>query len=180
MKTYTNSQVNEFKLSEITDMSNSLAKLLGVKTTKRFASKAKAVEKFMALQAQYVEECQEADESFNTPVEKAPAEKVPAEKAKKSGNRGHYDLNSRFMVTDKGARLGTAMELIQDCVVSLCDGGDDSINGYAKAEDVIFEFKSRYVQVRGKAEVNDSFARGYLTGAIREGYVKIVNEEDVE
>lgn len=175
MKTYTNSQVNEFKLSEITDMSNSLAKLLGVKTTKRFTSKAKAVEKFMTLQAQYVEECQEVDDSLNTPTEK-----VPTEKAKKSGNRGHYDLESRFVITDKEARLGTAMELIQDCVVSLCNGGDDSINGYAKAEDVIFEFKSRYVQVRGKAEVNDSFARGYLTGAIREGYVKVVNEEDVE
>lgn len=87
---------------------------------------------------------------------------LPSDK-KSAKSRGNYTLDSKIVLTDKKATDGSAMALIREAVTK---------KG-TKAEIVIKHFMDNYVQPRGKKEVDFGFARGYLTGAIRLGFVEV-------
>ncbi len=162
LATFNQAELNEFKLIELATVYNKLAVELGVKTIKKFRDRDTGIRRLTEIQNQYVEEFAEFKKS-----------QKPAE-TKSSKPRGKYTLQSRVIRADRSAKQGTAMALVQDIVFDLTDGGANNGEGLgALVEDVIYEFKHHFKQIRGKAKINDGFARGYLTGAIREGYVEI-------
>ena len=145
----TEGQVSSLSLSQITDIHNQMCVELGLKTTKRFASKPKAIDKTLKVQVEFIAH-QKAKKAKGQKVEKSPV--------------GKY-TNSSVLALVEMASAGTAMGVITQY---LRDNG-----GEAKAQDIILHFVDTYEQKRGKADVDVHFARGYVTGAIRKGLISV-------
>lgn len=179
LKTFAQVEINTLKLAPLAETYNAFAVELGVKTIKKFRDRDTGICRVTELQEQYVEEFTEyvkksqKSNSFK-PSDTQRVISCPTGTPKKA--RGKYTDETFVQYGEHTAKRGTAMGLIQECITSLggFDGNDNEVD--VKAGDVIFEFKSRFEQIRGNSEITTSFARGYLTGAIRQGYVQLDEE----
>ncbi len=154
LKTYTKDTLILLTLAQITEINNDFCEVLKSKTTKRFPTKPKAIEKALQNQTLYTKAFKDVTSS-----EKKPVKKVSNSTIKK------FELDTFLELGDIPTKKGTAMGLI----TFLC-----SPNSKARADDIITYFMANFKQKRGSAIVDDGFARGYITGALRAGHLKVV------
>jgi len=145
----TEKQLNEMTLAAITECSNSFAKELKVNETKRFATKAKAIAKVISLQYVYVEKLLEHD-TKSTP------KKIVSTNKK-------FELDTIFELGSVPTKEGTAMDVLVKPVK----------RGTATAKFIIQHFIKNFQQNRGVSEIGTQFARSYITGAMRKGYLNV-------
>ena len=149
--------LNELTLKEITVISNDFALETDLPTTKRFGTKPAAIKKCLANQQAYVESYKEFKKAHQAKAEKGVA--------KVKTHQGKYQLTDMFVLGDTPTKTGTAMSIMAEPLHKY---------GSMSGEELIPHFVKNYEQKRGNTEVNESFARGYLSGAIRAGHIKLV------
>lgn len=141
---HTTDTLAEVKFSDLAAIYNQFANLTDVNPIKKFRDKATGIKRILEIQKAYT-----------------PEVKVEPKVSKTTPNVKFADCNV-IEPTDKKAKEGSAMAIVQKACV-----GSDTI-GYA-----IEYFRKNWSSPRSKMEVTYSFARGYVVGGIREGFVII-------
>lgn len=149
LEIHTKKQLEEMTLATITAHNNMICKETGLKTTKRFATKPSAVNRTIQNQILY-------KKSLKPVVEK---------KVSTGSTIKKFELDDMLELGDVPTREGTAMKVITFLVEP---------DSKARADDIIKYFMDNFEQKRGASEMTEGFARGYVTGAIRGGHLKVV------
>jgi len=143
MKLYNQAELSTLKLSDIADLYNRYASITGDKPVTKFRDKPTAVKRTLEIQAIAAEE----------PV---------ANPAKKSAKKETKDEPRNFKLSDLRPKENTAFHTL----ISLIGTGGIS------EKDLIEGFIENYsFQYKGDKEVDISFAKGYISGALRGGYI---------
>lgn len=151
LKSYTKDTLILLSLAQITEINNEFCEELKTKTTKRFPTKPKAIEKALQNQTLYVKAFESNPKKFKTVV-------------KKNSTAKKFELDTMLELGDNVPREGTAMDLVVDLAK----------DSPAKAGDIIEFIVNNFEQKRGGSIVDEGFARGYVTGALRNGHLKVV------
>lgn len=156
-------QLEGMTLAVITDHNNMVCVKAGLKTTKRFATKPSAVARTIQNQILYKKSLKE-----HSKVQPSSMKRVKGcPKAVKNSTAKKFESDSMLELGDNVPREGTAMKLITFLVEP---------DSKARADDIITYFMKNFEQKRGGSIVDEGFARGYVTGALRAGHLKVVKK----
>jgi hypothetical protein len=147
MSTYNQADLLNLKLAEIADLYNQYVSVTGDKPVTKFRDKPTAVKRTLEIQ-----------------VIAAPYMDVEpvANPAKKSAKKETKDEPRNFKLSDLRPKENTAFHTL----ISLIGTGGIS------EKDLIEGFIENYsFQYKGDKEVDISFAKGYISGALRGGYI---------
>ena len=161
MKVLTKAQVSELSLKAITENYNDLAIKMDRNTVKRFPTKPKAVERYVQLSDEY-----------NTLHAKKPSKPKKATKSKpqssKSAPRASID-EKVYVITELSPKSPeSAMGVLIDIVASYAEFGEP-VSSATLCEEFVKKYKKVY---KGDKDVNRAFARGYVAGAVRKGFLE--------
>jgi len=146
MKLYNQAELSTLKLSDIADLYNRYASITGDKPVTKFRDKPTAVKRTLEIQA----------------IAAPTAEEPVANPAKKSAKKETKDEPRNFKLSDLRPKENTAFHTL----ISLIGTGGIS------EKDLIEGFIENYsFQYKGDKEVDISFAKGYVSGALRGGYI---------
>ncbi len=157
-------EIESFKINEITDISNSFAKALGIKTTKRFSTKPKAIKRALDNQELYKDELPKTKVASKV---KAKPEKSTEKPKETTSNYRKFEDTTLLKLGAVPVKVGTAMSLL---ITPVSNGKS------VPAKTIINNFMKKYQQPRGFSTMDEKFARDYITGAIRKGHLKIVTK----
>jgi len=159
--TYTAENLNTMTLAQLATIYRQLS---GNTTFKKFGSKALAVTRIMKIV-----------DLLNTPVEteELSAEQIadqieeiakPPVETKKTTTKSKLTGETVVGLTGKEPKINSAVYIL----TTPC-----GTTGSAKVEEIINHFIANFKQKRGHTEVTEKFARDYITGAIRNGFLKV-------
>ncbi len=130
LTTYSKPQLEEMKLADITDINNGFATELGLKTTKRFASKDKAVSRTMQNQELYEEEFKAKHQAKATKAVAKVNKAVKAEQGDKihglnrnatltvvKGQPKEGSIEHSLVIAIEAPMLGNTVEEVVDYIV---------------------------------------------------------------
>jgi len=164
IKMYKQGSLEELILVDLVEYYNEINATLGCPPIKKFRDKTTAIRRIQKVQREYIELILP---KLKKAVKKKAVKKTPKKTEIATGERGKYSMDTFFVLGEISPRVKSAMGLICDAVTP---------NG-STAADIISYFLENFQQPRGKSKIDYGFARGYLSGAIRAGY--IVKEEEL-
>ena len=151
--------LNETKFAELSTVYNSFAKELGLKEIKKFRDKSTGISRILAIQEDYSFEVESLISEKQVKAEKAVKkikEKVAEEKATlvyKVGKNTPKSENSA-----KGIMYGLVRDSLELTSEELCE-----------------RFIESYSEIyKGSNTVDTSFAKGYIAGCVRSGFLELV------
>jgi hypothetical protein len=162
LTTYTKNQLEEMKLAEITDINNSFANELGLKITKRFASKDKAVTRAIQNQDLYSEEFAEQHKN------KATKAVAKIEKAKKNEQAKEDKIHNLA----KSAKVISVLDKGKECSIenSLHHGisiGEDTV------EKLVNYIVNNHRRPRSGLGVDAQYATHNIKWFVNKGHLKL-------
>lgn len=185
----TEALVSDLKTKDQAGIYNEFAAALDIKPVKKFRDKATGIARILKIQEKYVEACNndmwasiESNESLDEATQRIAEEPVKAdpidamiERGKAKAKKAKVDPkpSRQFIPTDKSPSVNTAMFYMVQAVIDCTWQTEDDETDQSE-DHVIERFIHLYKDVyKGKHPVNASFAKGYLAGAIRQGYITV-------
>jgi len=166
--THSESVFQGMSIKNLVNHYNALANELKLfKPVKHFRDKKTAVARTMEAQGRYKKVL---SEQKPTPKKSKPKKTTKPKKTESDGKlgKGHYDLNSNFAVNyDNPPSEKQAHNIFIRAIES----------GTTRAMDLIALFQEEFTRRSEGKATTYGFARGYLTGAIRKGFITLVEEK---
>lgn len=146
-KTYSSAELSALTIGDLVRIYNAYALGLGATLVKKFRDKPTAIKRVLQIQ--------------DAPTAEEPVAK-PAKKSAKKETEKTEDEPRNFKLGDIYPKAGTS----HDCLVSCIN--EEPISEEALAVNFINVYSLEY---KGNKEVDISFAKGYISGALRRGYI---------
>ncbi len=162
LSTYSKPQLEKMKLTDLTDINNGFATELGLKATKRFASKAKAVSRTMQNQYLYEEEF---EAKHQAKAAKAVAKVNKAVKAEQ-GDKIHGLNRNAILTVVKGQPKEGSIE--HSLVTAINLGHSDNT-----VEEIVNYIVNTHKRPRSGTGVDTQYAAHNIKWFVNKGHLKL-------